>query len=106
MSRFRRVFALLSVLAVIVFVIGAAGYLGTRELYFLGTNGQGTVVVFRGLPYTLPLGIPMYETFYVSGVPAATIPKDRRDALLNHALHGQDQAIKLVNDLELGKISG
>lgn len=105
-SRFSRAFALLSVLGVIVFVIGAAGYLGTRELYFLGTNGQGTVVVFRGLPYTLPFGIPMYETFYVSGVPAATIPKDRRGTLLNHALHGQNQAIKLVNDLELGKISG
>jgi hypothetical protein len=39
-------------------------------------------------------------------VPASTIPKDRRATILGHAIHGQDAAIKLVNDLELGKISG
>ena len=59
-------------------LIGGGGYLASRQLYFLGTNGQGTVVVYRGFPYVLPLGIPMYETFYVSGVPASTIPADRR----------------------------
>ena len=59
---------------VVLCLIGAGGYLASRQLYFLGTNGQGTVVVYRGFPYVLPLGIPMYETYYVSGVPAASIP--------------------------------
>ena len=94
--------ALLSV----VFIIGGGGYLATRQLYFLGTNGQGTVVVYRGLPYVLPFGIPMYETFYVSGVPASLIPADRRGTILNHAMRDQTSAIKLVNQLERGQITG
>lgn len=92
-------------LLVVVFLIGGGGYLATRQLYFLGTNGQGTVVVYRGLPYVLPFGIPMYETFYVSGVPASSIPADVRGNDLNHAMRDQASAIKLVNDLELGKIT-
>jgi hypothetical protein len=54
----------------------------------------------------LPFGIPLYETFYVSGIPAATIPPDRRATLLNHDLRSQTAAENLINDLELGKISG
>jgi PPM family protein phosphatase len=88
----------------VAFLIGAAGYIASRQLYFLGTNGQGTVVVYRGFPYVLPFGIPMYETFYVSGVPASTIPANRRGTLLNHAMRDQTSATQLVNSLELGKI--
>jgi len=93
-------------LVFVLFLIGAGGYIASRQLYFLGTNGQGTVVVYRGFPYVLPFGIPMYETFYVSGVPASSIPADRRGTLLNHAMRDQTDATKLINDLELGKISG
>ena len=53
----------------------------------------------------LPFGIPLYETYYVSGVPASSIPLDRRGTLLNHAMRDQTNATKLINDLELGKIS-
>ena len=81
-----------------------AAILASRQLYFLGTNRQGTVVVYRGFPYSA-LGIPLYETFYVSGVPASTIPADRRHAWLNHAMRDQTNAISMVNDLELGKIT-
>jgi serine/threonine protein phosphatase PrpC len=96
----------LTALVFVLCLIGGGGYLASRQLYFLGTNGQGTVVVYRGFPYVLPLGIPMYETFYVSGVPAATIPASRRANLLNHAMRDQTSATGLINDLELGKISG
>ncbi len=99
----KTVAALTAVLAVL-FIFGGAGYLATRQLYFLGTDRQGTVVIYRGLPYVLPLGIPAYETFYVSGVPASTIPLDRRAALLNHTMRNQGSAIHLINLLELGQI--
>jgi protein phosphatase len=92
--------------AVVLFLIGAGGYLASRQLYFLGTNAQGTVVVFRGFPYVLPFGIPLYETYYVSGVPASSIPADRRGTLLNHNLRSQRAAESLINTLEVGKISG
>jgi protein phosphatase len=97
--------AALTAILFVLFIFGGAGYLATRQLYFLGTNGQGTVVVYRGLPYVLPFGIPAYETFYVSGVPASTIPADRRKTLLNHAMRSQSSAIGLVNSLELGQIN-
>jgi serine/threonine protein phosphatase PrpC len=95
----------LTALLVVLGLIGAGGYLASRQLYFLGTNGQGTVVVYRGFPYVLPLGIPMYETYYVSGVPASTIPAKYRSTLLNHAIRNQTSAIQLVNDMELGQIN-
>jgi PPM family protein phosphatase len=63
------------------------------------------VTVYRGFPYMLPFGIRMYETFYVSGVPASLLPLDRRTTLLNHNLRSQSAATKLINDLELGQVS-
>jgi len=97
--------AALTAILFVLCLIGAGGYLASRQLYFLGTNGQGTVVVYRGFPYVLPFGIPMYETYYVSGVPASTIPPNRRAAWLNHAMRDEKNAISMVNSLELGQIS-
>ena len=85
-------------------LIGSAGYLASRQLYFVGTNAQGIVTIYRGFPYDLPFGIPMYETFYVSGVPASTIPAPRRSQLLNNNLRSQSDATSLVMDLEQGKL--
>ncbi|MGC9220296.1 MAG: Stp1/IreP family PP2C-type Ser/Thr phosphatase [Solirubrobacteraceae bacterium] len=101
-----KAFVTLVALAFVLFLVGGAGYLAGRHSYFLGTDSQGTVVVYKGFPYTLPLGVPLYSTFYVSGVPALTIPARVRGAVLNHALRDQSSAIKLINDLELGKITG
>ena len=72
-GRRSRLIALIST-AIVLFLVGGGGYLASRQLYFLGTNGQGIVTVYRGFPYVLPFGVPMYETFYVSGVPASAIP--------------------------------
>jgi hypothetical protein len=47
----------------------------------------------------------LYETYYVSGVPAAVIPAARRTKLLNHNLRSQSDATSLVMDLEQGKVS-
>ena len=97
--------ALISTL-IVLFLFGGGGYLATRQLYFLGTNSQGLVAVYRGLPYVLPFGVRLYETYYVSGVPASVIPRDRRSTLLDHDLRSQSNATKLINDLELGQVSG
>jgi protein phosphatase len=99
-----KTFAGLTALVVVLCLVGGGGYLASRQLYFLGTNHQGTVVVYRGFPYS-PLGVPLYETFYVSGVPASLIPPDRRSTWLNHAMRDQTSAISMINALELGQIS-
>ncbi len=95
--------ALLAVL-IVLFLVLAGGYLATRQLYFIGTNPQGIVAIYRGLPYELPGGIRLYETFYVSGMPAADVPADRRQSLLNHHLRSQQDASNLVRTVELGQL--
>jgi len=105
-GRLGKTVAALVATLIVLFLIGAGGYIASRQLYFLGTNGQGMVTVYRGFPYVLPFGIPMYETFYVSGVPAATIPADRRVTLLSHDMRSQRSATQLINAIERGRISG
>ncbi len=103
--RFMKPVAALIAIAIVVFVVGGGAYLASREYFFVGTNSTGIVTVFRGFPYNLPLGIKMYEQFYVSGVPASAVPADRRARLLNHQLRSQGNAISLVQAAELGQLA-
>jgi PPM family protein phosphatase len=102
--RVKLVAALVAVLAVLL-LVGGGGYLATRQLYFIGTNSQGIVTIYRGLPYDLPAGIPLYETYFESGVPASVIPPDRRKQIFNNDLRSQSDAVRLVRSIELGKVS-
>ena len=61
--------------------------------------------MFRGFPYDLPLGIRLYETYYVSGLPAQSVPAARRSDLFNNDLRSQTDAINLVRSAELGQLS-
>jgi protein phosphatase len=106
LTRFGKFAAAALAACIVLFVFGGGGYLASRQLYFLGTNAQGMVTVYRGFPYTLPLGLRLYETFYVSGVPASLLPANRRATLLDHNLRSEAAAIKLINDLELGQVTG
>ena len=103
--RFAKPLAALLATVIVLALIGGAGYLASRQLYFVGTNAQGIVTIYRGFPYDLPFGVPLYETYYVSGVPASTIPAARRGQLLNNNLRSQSDATSLVMDLEQGRIS-
>ncbi len=90
---------------VMAVLIGGGGYLATRQLFFVGTDTQGVVTIYNGLPYELPLGIALYEQVYVSGVPIQLVPAARRAQLLNHQLRSQADAISLVRSAELGQLS-
>jgi len=103
--RFAKPVAALVAVLVVLFLVGAGGYLATRQLFFIGTNPAGVVTIYRGLPYDLPAGIKLYETFYVSGVPASLVPADRRSKLLDNQLRSQSDASTLVRQLELGEIT-
>jgi protein phosphatase len=98
---------LAAVVAVVIVLclIGAGGYLASRQLYFIGTNQQGIVTIYRGFPYQLPGGLSLYETYVVSGVPATLVPTDHRGAFFNNQLRSQSDALNLVRKLELGEIS-
>jgi serine/threonine protein phosphatase PrpC len=90
---------------IVLFLVGGGGYLATRQLYFVGTNSQGIVTIYRGLPYELPAGIRLYETYFVSGVPGSLVPADRRKNFFSNQLRSQSSAQNLVKNLELGRIS-
>ncbi len=104
LRRHKAVAVLIAVVIVLALIIGG-GYLATRNLYFIGTNANGIVTIYRGLPYDLPAGIHLYETFYVSGVPASLVPPDRRSAVFNNNLRSESDAAGLVRALELGQVS-
>jgi len=104
--RFRRKLAIALTILIVSVPLLFGLWQASRQVFFLGTNGGGTVTVFRGVPYDLPAGIRLYERFYVSGVPAAEVPPGRRRALLDHSLRSERDARNLVRLLELGRLSG
>ena len=104
-ERFIRIVSALTAFVIVLFLVGGGAYLASRDYFFIGTNSIGIVTVYRGFPYDLPLGVHMYEQFYVSGVPISAIPADRRAQLLNHQLRSQSGAIALVHSAELGQLA-
>jgi protein phosphatase len=89
--------------AVVLIIILAAGgglYTASRELYFVGTDNNGLVTMYRGVPYDLPLGIKLYTEQYESSVPAKALPPRQRAAVLNHKLRSRGDAVDLLRSLE------
>ena len=93
------VLALLGLLAAGALVFGFLAF--NARVYFVGTNDNGQVTVFKGLPYDLPLGIALYREDLVSQVPAASITdRRRRNRVLDHQLRSRGDATDLVRQLE------
>jgi protein phosphatase len=98
-SRRKRVLKWAAILAVIAAVIAAA-VLFVRSIYFLGTDDQGNVAVYRGLPYELPLGASLYSKQYSIPVQVGTLSEDRQRAVTGHTLRGKDDATSLAQDIQ------
>ncbi|MDP9384583.1 MAG: hypothetical protein M3P50_05020, partial [Actinomycetota bacterium] len=80
--------------------------LALRAVYFLGTDPADgrTITVFRGLPYELPGGVKLYQRYGGSGATIDTVPPARRAAFTDHELRTREDAIELVEQLELGRL--
>jgi protein phosphatase len=100
--RFAKVFA---ILALILLPLGFGAYSANQAVFFIGTNGEGFVTLYRGLPYSLPAGLDLFKVNYVSGVPLQTLPAGRRKQLVDHTLRSHDDASDLVRELERGRIA-
>ena len=87
-------------------LLAVGAWIGSRAVFFVGTNSNGIVTVYRGVPVELPGGIHLYESYYTSGVPAAEMPADRRKRILDHRLRSKSDASDLVRKLELGQVGG
>ncbi len=88
------------ILLIVVCGLGAAAYIASQSVYFLGTDSRGLVSMFQGVPYELPGGIKLYNLDYTSGVSAATLPAGRRSVLLDHKLRSEANAGALIRSLE------
>jgi PPM family protein phosphatase len=104
-SRRRRILAIaLPVLAVVVIV--GAGLLLARSVYFLGTDQDGNVALYRGLPYQLPLGVSLYSKQEAIPVQVGTLSEDRQRAVTGHELRSEGDATDLVDDIKLRPTAG
>lgn len=92
------------VLIVIVVPLLGGAYLASQAVYFLGVTGDGSVAVFRGMPYELPFGLRLYHADYETGLTPQQLPPARRDKLLDHKLRSHDDARDLARQLELGQL--
>ena len=98
---FKRFVVLVLVVAVLAgLTVGAV--VGTRQVYFIGQDDRGLVTLYRGLPYDLPFGIDLYDSVYVSSVPARTLTAQQRRRTLDHQLRSRSDAADIVRRLERG----
>ena len=88
----------LGILAAIV--VFGGGFLVVRSVYFLGTDNQGEVALYRGLPYSLPLGISLYSKQYSVPIQEGTLSEERQRAVTGHTLRGKGDASDLINDIK------
>ncbi|HEX8208524.1 MAG TPA: hypothetical protein VF587_20855, partial [Solirubrobacteraceae bacterium] len=100
----RRALVTLAVLAFLVVPVGIGLLTAVRAVYFIGSDDQGYVTVYRGVPWELPLGLDLYQTNYTSGVHRQVVPDQREDKLFDHSLRSRDDAYEVVADLERGRI--
>jgi protein phosphatase len=105
-SRARRRLGVAAVLLGVVAVLVVAGLLAAQSVYFIGTDADGQVTIYNGLPYTLPGGVRLYTSFFVSGVTSAELSKLEQTRLFNSELRSQGSATRLVDQLELDRIAG
>jgi hypothetical protein len=75
-------------------------WVATRAVFFLGTDDDGFVTVYQGVPYDLPAGIPLYSNSYVSGLQASQLPPKARDDVTGHTWRSRDDALAEVRTLE------
>jgi serine/threonine protein phosphatase PrpC len=93
-----------AILAAIVIIGG--GLLFARSVYFLGTDSQGNVALYRGLPYQLPLGISLYSKQYSIPVQEGTLSEVRQKVVTGHTLRGKGDATDLVDDIKARPTEG
>ena len=101
----RRVLGWALAIAAAVVIIGG-GLLVARSIYFLGTDQDGNVAVYRGLPYQLPLGVSLYSKQYSIPVQVGTLSEERQSAVTGHDLRGEGDATDLADDIKLRPTAG
>jgi serine/threonine protein phosphatase PrpC len=102
----RRRFLGWAVAILAVIVVFGGGFLVARSIYFLGTDNQGNVALYRGLPYSLPLGVSLYSKQYSVPVQEGTLSEERQKAVTGHTWRSHGDATDLIDDIKLRPTEG
>jgi serine/threonine protein phosphatase PrpC len=104
--RARRILRGLAISLVVLTPIVVGAWIASQSVYFLGTDDQGFVTLYRGMPYDLPGDTELYSVNYTSGVPVSTLTDKVRKTVTAHKLRSRDDAADLVKQIEQGKLVG
>jgi serine/threonine protein phosphatase PrpC len=94
-----------AVLAVLLALVASGGIIASQSVYFVGTDDDGFVTLYSGLPYELP-GIDLFQTEFVSGVPAESLSPRALSTVTDHKLRSHDDAVDLIRQIERGELAG
>ncbi|HEU4975123.1 MAG TPA: Stp1/IreP family PP2C-type Ser/Thr phosphatase [Baekduia sp.] len=95
----------LVVVLVLLVLVGSGGWIASRGVYFVGTDDDGFVTLYQGLPYDLP-GLSLYQEQFESGVPAQSLAPRVRATVTEHKLRSHDDAVDLIRQIERGELAG
>ena len=91
-------------IVVLVAVIASGAYLASQAVYFVGSDREGFVTVYQGVPFDLPAGISLYREDYSSGLNVSQLPAAQRQVIAEHQLRSLSDANDLVRQLETGRL--
>lgn len=105
-SRSRSVLRTLGFFAVFGLPVLLAAFIASQSVYFVGTNDEGFVTLYRGLPYDLPAGVELYTPNFVSGVASRDLSRGVQQTIAAHELRKRGDGEDLVRQIELGRLRG
>jgi len=105
-SRTASVLRTLGFFAVFGLPLLLAAFIATQSVYFVGTNDDGFVTLYRGLPYDLPAGVELYTSNFVSGVATKELASPAQETVASHELRSREDGEDLVRQIELGRLQG
>jgi protein phosphatase len=83
-------------------LVGASGVVvwGLWRSHFVGTEANGHVAVYQGVPWNVVGNVHLYRTVYVSPLLAAQLSQPERRKLFDHHLRSEDSARAAVRRYE------
>jgi serine/threonine protein phosphatase PrpC len=94
-----------AVLAMLLALVVSGGVIASQSVYFVGTDDDGFVTLYSGLPYELP-GVDLFQTQFSSGVPAESLSPHVKQTITDHKLRSHDDAVDLIRQIERGELAG
>jgi protein phosphatase len=83
-------------------LVGASGFVvwGLWRSHFVGSEADGHVAVYQGVPWNIVGNVHLYRATYVSPLLAAQLSQAERRKLFDHSLRSEDSALATVRSYE------